>query len=109
MQESYVEGIANHNAPESCADARKGRREVLTGAHAGSVLSLEKLVWDADAVIMCGRQHQRQRYRELTGRPTWSETTCMPGNLLDGKRESPQLAQLCQLSPHRETANGVSR
>jgi len=91
MQESYVEGIANHNAPESCADARKGRREVLTGAHAGSVLSLEKLVWDADAVIMCGRQYRQQRYRELMLRPTWSETTSTHGSLLDGRREVPQL------------------
>src|SRR5271163_4042385 len=105
MQESYVEGIANHNAPESCADARKGRREVLTGAHAGSVLSLEKLVWDADAVIMCGRQHQRQRYRELTGRPTWSETTCTHGDLLSGKREIPYSTRIGNSGPHRETAN----
>jgi hypothetical protein len=87
----------------------QGIHEVLTGAQAGSVLSLEKLVWDADAVIMCGRQHRQQRYRKRLTRPTWSETTCMPGNLLNGKRESPPSAHLSQVSPHWETANGVSQ
>jgi hypothetical protein len=62
-------------------------------------MSLEKLVWDADAVIMCGRQHRQQRYRERLTRPTWSETTCMSGNLLNGKREVPQSAHLGRMSP----------
>gem|GEM_PF-4175544 len=82
---------------------------MLTGAHAGSVLSLEKLVWVADAVITCGRQHQRQRFRELALSPTWSETTRTHGNLLSGKREIPYSARAGNFGPHRETANGVRR
>ena len=41
MREPYIEGIANHDDPESCAAARKGGREALTGARAGWVLSRE--------------------------------------------------------------------
>jgi hypothetical protein len=39
MQESYGKGVANHPGPESCGAYRKVRREALTGAHAGWVLS----------------------------------------------------------------------
>ena len=42
MKESYRKGVANHPDPESCAAYRKVRREALTGAHAGWVLSPEK-------------------------------------------------------------------
>lgn len=41
MKEPYTKGLANHGDPESCAFSRKVEREVLTGAHAGTVLSRE--------------------------------------------------------------------
>src|SRR5437867_272850 len=41
MKESYVKGLANHNGPESCGGARKGKVEALTGERAGWVLSRE--------------------------------------------------------------------
>src|SRR5271154_6322530 len=41
MRESHREGIANHSDPESCARHREVRREALTGAQAGWVLSFE--------------------------------------------------------------------
>lgn len=41
MKESSIEGIANHDDPESCVVARKGEGEALTGARAGRVLSRE--------------------------------------------------------------------
>ena len=41
MQESYVEGVATHDDPESCAGAREGVGEALTGARTGRVLSRE--------------------------------------------------------------------
>jgi hypothetical protein len=31
MKVSYVEGLANHNGPESCEAAREGDVEALTG------------------------------------------------------------------------------
>jgi len=33
MQESYGEDLASHTDPESCAVAREGAREALTGAN----------------------------------------------------------------------------
>jgi hypothetical protein len=41
MKESNVEGIANNDVPESCADAREGGGEALTGVRTGGVLSRE--------------------------------------------------------------------
>src|SRR5580658_2896311 len=41
MKESCREGIANHSDPESCGPHREVRREALTGAQAGWVLSFE--------------------------------------------------------------------
>ena len=38
MQELYVEGIANHDDPESCVGVREGNGEALTGAHAGRAI-----------------------------------------------------------------------
>jgi hypothetical protein len=43
MKESYVEGVAAHNGPESCGAAREGGVEALTGETAGWVLSREIL------------------------------------------------------------------
>ena len=41
MKESYGEGLASHTGPESCAGAREGMGEALTGGYAGRVLSRE--------------------------------------------------------------------
>jgi len=41
MIEPYIEGIAVHDDPESCACAREGAGEALTGVRAGRVLSCE--------------------------------------------------------------------
>jgi hypothetical protein len=58
MKESYVEGVAAHNGPESCGVAREGGVEALTGETAGWVLSREMLTLrGADAVEKSGRQH----------------------------------------------------
>ncbi len=64
MKVSHVEGIANHNGPESCGAAREGGVEALTGGRAGRVLSREihallrtqQVLRDADEVENCGRQ-----------------------------------------------------
>lgn len=39
MQVSSSEGVANHTVPESCAEAREGFGEALTGVRIGWVLS----------------------------------------------------------------------
>ena len=42
MKESYVEGLAAHDGPESCVVAREGGGEALTGVRAGRVFSRER-------------------------------------------------------------------
>ena len=70
MKESYVEGVAAHNGPESCGVAREGGVEALTGETAGWVLSREMLnVRGADAVEKSGRQHGGHRHGECTPAP----------------------------------------
>ena len=50
MKELYIEGVAIHDDPESCADVRKGVGEALTGAHVGRAIEPRKnLVRGADA------------------------------------------------------------
>ena len=44
MKESYVEGLAAHDGPESCVDAREGLGEALTGVRAGRVFSRESQI-----------------------------------------------------------------
>ncbi len=60
MKESYVEGLATHDGPESCAVAREGGGEALTGVRAGRVLSRERnSLRGADPVGGWGRPHCR--------------------------------------------------
>jgi len=42
MKESYVEGVASHNGPESCGGDREVAVEALTGESVGQVLSRER-------------------------------------------------------------------
>jgi hypothetical protein len=98
MQISYVEGVANHNGPESCGVARKGGVEALTGERTGRVLSREihslprerQALRDADAVGKGGRQHRAHRFRKVRQSPARSETPCMHGDTLCGNREVPR-------------------
>jgi len=90
MKESYVEGLATHNGPESCGAARKGSAEALTGERAGRVFSrVRDLLRDADAVRRGGRQHPGRRYREALRNPARSETPCTLGSTSRGNREIP--------------------
>jgi len=41
MKESYIEGVAIHDGPESCVYAGNCMSEALTGVHVGWVLSHE--------------------------------------------------------------------
>jgi len=75
MKELYVEGLANHNGRESCADVRKDDSEALTAVHTGWVLSPENAqVQGADVLALSGRQncgHREARCRQaLRGRVT---------------------------------------
>jgi hypothetical protein len=88
MRESYVKGLATHNGPESCAGARKGDGEALTGERAGWVLSREiNLERDADPVRRRGRPQPRCRNGKANWYPARSETPGMHGNNLRENRE----------------------
>ena len=90
MKESYVEGLATHDGPESCAGVRKGIGEALTGVRAGRVLSRERtLLRGADAVEEGGRPHRPYRQREMRPDPARSETPGTHGNTSHGNREIP--------------------
>lgn len=90
MKESYVEGLATHNGPESCAAVRKGGGEALTGVRAGRVFSRERPnLRGADVVGSGGRQHPARREREACRDPARSETPSTYGNTSHGNREVP--------------------
>lgn len=69
MKESNVEGVANHDGPESCAGSREGVGEALTGGRAGWVPSREIKPLGCRRGSGPGRQHGVVRHREHGRRP----------------------------------------
>jgi hypothetical protein len=61
VQVHYVEGVANHTDPESCAAYREVCGEALTGEHVGQPLSHEIfLIQDAGVPgLFCTRSRER--------------------------------------------------
>ena len=45
MRVRYVEGLAIHSGPESCAGIREGVSEALTGVRIGQPLSRERFLF----------------------------------------------------------------
>ena len=91
MQESYIEGLANHDDPESCVGVREGVGEALTGARAGRAIEpRNQRIRGADVVYGNGRQHHQQRYRELLVGPARSENHGMYGTSMRENREVPR-------------------
>src|ERR1700730_5450378 len=99
MKESYGKGVATHTGPESCAIAREGEGEALTGGRAGQVLSREiydprRKPWPlrgADAVEEGGRPYLPCRQRETRRDPARSETLRTHRHISHGNREIRQL------------------
>jgi hypothetical protein len=90
MRTPNIEGLANHDGPESCAVTREGGGEALTGVRAGQAIEPRNQGnRGADAVSISGRQHRQWRYRESLVGPARSETLCMYGVLLRENREIP--------------------
>ena len=102
MKESHVEGVADHNGPESGVGARKGIDEAMTGENTGRVLSREKgksrvPTLSTKAEGNAGMSEKGEHMSD----PARSETPCMYGNSMRENRES-----LCLFSgyggTHRE-------
>ncbi len=106
MKESYVEGLANHNGPESCVEWRDSSGEALTGVRAGRVLSREiNSVRDADPLMRWGRQQSTCRFGKAWWNPARSETPGMHGNNLRENREilrPPKPARLGRIVKSRD-------
>lgn len=90
MRTLYVEGVANHDGPESCVVVREGGGEALTGVRAGQPLSREITVFrvptqfrHAEGNIAGGA------IREPSGDPARSENLCMYGVFMRENREIP--------------------
>jgi hypothetical protein len=107
MKESHDEGVATHIGPESCAVAREGGGEALTGERAGQPLSREKgfhfrvptlsKEWE-------GNTANRAFASGLTD-PARSKTLRMHGSTSHGNREIPPSSG----EQHVQTASGSPR
>ena len=88
MKELYIEGVATHDDPESCAGARKGTVEALTGENAGRAIEPRKHQnSDADAVNRSGRPHAKAQKRACFSDPTRSKNLSMRGHSRRENRE----------------------
>jgi hypothetical protein len=91
MEELYIEGVATHDDPEPCVGVREGVGEASVGARAGRAIEPRNhRVRGADVVYENGRQHCRQRYRELLAGPARSENHGMYGTSMRENREVPR-------------------
>lgn len=90
MKESYIEGLANHDGPESCVGHPQGdRRSVDRGTHRQGIELRKQAIRGADAVVRAGRQHAGVRYGECIWDPAQSKTPGMCGNSMRENREIP--------------------
>ena len=108
MREPHIEGPATHDDPESCATAREGGGEALTGARTGAVWSREITYSGAPTPLSEAEGHtHRGRQRESSGGPARSETRCTCGTFLRENREvprSPAALMVRRVAPERPKA-----
>lgn len=91
MRTLYIEGVAIHDGPEPCADVRKGVGEASVGVHVGRAIEPRKNLGSGCRRFQIGgRQHRRQRYRELLTGPARSKNLCMRGVSMRENREVPR-------------------
>jgi hypothetical protein len=61
MKESYVEGLAAHDGPESCVGVRKDVAEALTGVRTGRVFSRGSNPLPSGRPPGCRRRRRRRK------------------------------------------------
>jgi hypothetical protein len=74
VQVSYDEGVAIHIGPESCAVAREGFGEALTGGRIGQPLSRERFLFWVPTPCKWRKATHPGASSRAPGYPTWSET-----------------------------------
>jgi hypothetical protein len=104
-----VEGVANHDGPESCAGVGNCVGEALAGGGVGPVMSRERheSLRGAEAVEDVRRPHPAAQYCERLRDPARSETRCMRPSTSCGNREIPRStradgARVRKWEPRRE-------
>ena len=92
MQEPDIEGVANHDDPESCTVDREGEGEALTGARMGTDTEPRKQQSGAPTLLVEAEGNTtRGRYREPSNGPARSKTRDTCGTFLRENREIPPL------------------
>ena len=92
MKVRYVEGVAIHSGPESCAVTREGVSEALTGVRTGQVLSRERTMTPGADMVSNMESKTDGRVMRAPGRPGVVEDPGMCGRPLYGNREIMGLA-----------------
>jgi hypothetical protein len=88
MKESYIEGVATHDGPESCVDVCEDGGEAFDRGTCGlGIEPRNALNWGAHAVIRGGRQHVRHRHCKMPNGPARSKTPRTYGTYLCENRE----------------------
>jgi hypothetical protein len=88
MGESHVEGVATHDDPEPCIGVREDVGEAWDRGTCGPGIEPRNAPCrSADVVNRGGRQHDRDREREITVGSARSETPCTYGTSLRENRE----------------------
>ena len=87
MKVRYVEGVAIHNGPESCAVTREGLSEALTGVRTGQVLSRERSIVSGADMVTNMEGNTDGRAMQASGRPGVVVDPGMCGRSLHGNRE----------------------
>ena len=90
MREPDIEGLATHDGPESCAVAREGGGEALTGVRMGTDIEPRKQESGAPTLFLEAEGYMtRGRYRESPSSPARSKTRRTCGTFLRENREIP--------------------
>ena len=87
MQVSSSEGVANHTVPESCAEAREGFGEALTGVRIGWVLSRENTTLGTPTLCFEWKATRTGAPARAPGRPGAVGDPSMCVSSLRGNRE----------------------
>lgn len=87
MREPYIEGLAIHDAPESCAAAREGRGEALTGARAGRAIEPRNHESRVPTLLSNAEGHTSEGAMPAPLDPAGSENLSMRGISMRENRE----------------------